>query len=149
VTDVQPLPAGSLSAVLVDIQGVDHSRPRQDTRPRDRSLVREVNSAQTWVYQGGGNFPFPSATELSLWPYPQPTLLVPEGSLSVLLVSGRDGQDSLQAREDLPAEGTLLQERTGTQTYRVTEGRKVPVSGHDPSQVKLVPDASIHRVPNG
>ncbi|WP_395817509.1 hypothetical protein [Archangium minus] len=41
------------------------------------------------------------------------------------------------------------QERTGTQVYRVMNQRKYPVTDHDPAQVKLVPNESINRVPNG
>ncbi|MFY0566949.1 hypothetical protein ACN28E_24350 [Archangium lansingense] len=149
LTNVRPIPFGSLSAYLVDVNGVDQYRRREDTRPRDGTLVREVNSTQTWVYQGGGSFLFPNATELSLWPDPQTVRYVPEGSLSALLMGDANYQDYYQVRDDLPADGTLLRERTGTQVYQVVNQRKSPVSGHDPAQVKLVPDGSSDRVPNG
>ncbi|WNG33954.1 hypothetical protein F0U61_10145 [Archangium violaceum] len=103
-----------------------------------------MNRTQTWVYQGGGNFLFPNDTELSLWPSPQPVGYVPEGSLSVLPGPG----DSQLLRDDLPVDGTLLRERTGTQVYQMVNQRKYPVSGHDPAQVRLVPNNSIDRVPN-
>ncbi|MFY0574946.1 hypothetical protein ACN28S_11745 [Cystobacter fuscus] len=150
MTDVKPLPFGSLSAMLVDASdGSLQYRSREDTRPRDGTLVREVNNTGILVYQGGGNFLFPDITEFNLWPDPRPVLLLPDGSLSALLVSDTNDQEVPLVRDDLPTEGTLLRERTGTQVYQVKGQHKFPATGYDPAQVKLVPNGSIQRVPNG
>jgi hypothetical protein len=149
---IHPIPLGSLSAYLAaDANYQDSYRLREDTRPRDGTLVREMNSTQTWVYQGGGSFLFPSDTEFSLWPGPKDVRAVPAGSLSALLVGepSANYQDQYRVRDDLPADGTLLRERTGTQVYQVTGQQKFPASGYDPAQVKVVPDSSVQRVPNG
>ncbi|WNG14111.1 hypothetical protein [Cystobacter fuscus] len=150
VTSVKSIPFGSLLALLVDASdGSQQYKLREDTKPRDGTLVREVNNPGIFVYQGGGNFVFPDPTEFNLWPAPRPVLLLPDGSLSALLVSDTNNQDALQVRDDLPADGTLLRERTGTQVYQVQGQRKYPATGYDPEQVKLVPNGSIQRVPNG
>ncbi|WP_143177470.1 hypothetical protein [Cystobacter ferrugineus] len=150
VTSVKAIPFGSLSAMLVDASdGSQQYKLREDTRPRDGTLVREVNNTGILVYQGGGNFVFPDMTEFNLWPDPRPVLLIPDGSLSTLLVGDTNYQDVPQVRDDLPADGTLLRERTGTQVYQVLGQHKYPATGYDPAQVKLVPNGSIQRVPNG
>jgi hypothetical protein len=150
ITTTHPIPFASLSVVITDdAQGNAQIQSREDTRPRDGTLVRQANNTGVFVYQGGGNFLFPSANEFDLWPGPRSVLLVPDGSLSGQLVGDANYQETYQVRDDLPADGTLLRERTGTQVYQVTGQKKVPATSYDPAQVKLVPDTSLQRVPNG
>ncbi|WP_434381575.1 hypothetical protein [Melittangium boletus] len=150
ITQTRPIPFGALSVVIgEDSSGNPQVQPRGDTRPRDGTLVREVNNTGVFVYQGGGNFVFPSQAEFDLWPGPRSVRLIPDGSLSGQMVGDTNFQDTYQTRDDLPVDGTLLRERTGTQVYQVSGQLKSPATGYNPAHVKLVPDNSIQRVPNG
>ncbi|NMO17018.1 hypothetical protein HPC49_14445 [Pyxidicoccus fallax] len=145
---IRNIPLGSLWSTLVDVNGQDEGRAREDL-PRDGTVVRQVGSPEVFIYQGGGNFWIPSPEELAAWgDAAQRIQAIPAGSLQQTLIIVNDAE-TLVARDDMPRDGTLIRERTGLQVYQVQDRKKYPVSGHDPAQVKLVPDGSIGRVPNG
>ncbi|MFY0574945.1 hypothetical protein ACN28S_11740 [Cystobacter fuscus] len=71
MTDVKPLPAGSLSNVIVDVNGVDQVRARDDLSPRDGTAVNEVGRSGIWVYQGGGRFWVPTPASWAAYGRPR------------------------------------------------------------------------------
>lgn len=146
--NIRPLPIGSLWTTLVHVNGQEEGRAREDL-PRDGTVVRALDSPEVFIYQGGGNFWFPSEEELTAWgSAAQPTRLIPGGSLQNTVILVNDAETS-STRDDMPRDGTLIRERTGTQVYQVLGRKKYPVSSPDASQVKQVPNGSSGRVPNG
>ncbi len=144
---IRTVPRGSLWETLVDVNGTDQWRVREDV-PRDGTVVRQVNDPAIFIYQGGGNFWFPSSEELAAWgAAAQPIRTIPEASIGQTLTR-IDGVEAWRQRNDLPRDGTLLRERTGSQVYRVQGGQKYPVGSYEASQVKVVPNGSSGRVPN-
>ncbi|MFP2906095.1 SGNH/GDSL hydrolase family protein [Pyxidicoccus sp. 3LFB2] len=145
---IRPIPTGSLSYTVVAVNGQEEVRAREDA-PRDGTVVKELGAPQVYIYQGGGNFLFSSQAELDAWGVPaQQIRLLPQGSLQRTL-SLANGAEAETSRDDMPRDGTLIRERTDTQVYQVQNRKKYPVSSHDVTQVKQVPNGSSGRVPNG
>jgi hypothetical protein len=119
-------------------------KPQRPDFLQDGTVLHEKGAADMYVVAGGAKFLVPSAEELAaLGHSPRTAKQVGAGSLAYIA--------------DVPANGTLLKERTVEQVYVIEAGRKRALAdaqafdahGFSKDDVLTVPDGGMKAIPDG
>lgn len=130
---------GSTADVRVPLVPFD---PGAFSRPRDGALLRELDAAPVFVYQGGSPFWVPDPTVLQSFGGWDAVRVVPNGTLAAFVGA--------------PDDGTLLKELSDPKVYRIEGGTrrwvKSPVEldkWGGWASVRPVPDGALADLPEG